>query len=297
MVRQSYIQTGVMSMNRVIISVINALSLLTLLAAGCGGDASIADELGMVPGLCFLHIHINRNMDIDLIPEEISELLPLWLCDSLIARGSFGVSLLGINLTDFTPQLLFLSRELGTDEMLQLGKDGFQCGTEENQQGYDLIDERGSMIGSITSRDGWTCLITGSGSDRSARRWLELETEESLVSDSDLISISESDADLTILVSHNTIAFISVIPTGMLSRGQIAMLNRVKDLIGMINPKALRLSLSIGNEEPPVIVLELQLVRDEDNITSFSISFSDTELTPDSQLGTEVIRFFNYLRP
>ncbi|MCK5117204.1 MAG: hypothetical protein KAR44_11435 [Candidatus Aegiribacteria sp.] len=263
-------------MNRVIISVITAL---TLLFSGCGGGTSIADELGMVPGLCFLYVHISESMDIDLIPEEFSEFIPLWLCDSLVLRGCFGVSLLGINLTDLTPQLLFLSRELGTDEMLQLGRTGFQCGAEENQQGYDLIDERGSMIGSIASRDGWTCLITGSGADRSARRWLELEKDQSLASDPDLISISESDADLTLLVSQNTIAFISVIPTGMLSRAQIAMLNQVKDMIGAINPKALMVSLSISNEEPPVITLELQLVRDGDNVTSFSVSFSDTELT------------------
>ena len=279
MVAQSYIQIGVMSMNRVIISVVAALSLITPLFSGCGGGASIADELGMVPGLCFLHVHISENMDIDLIPEEFNGFIPLWLCDSLAARGSFGVSLLGINLTDFTPQLLFLSRELGTDEMLRLGKEGFQCGSEENQQGYDLIDERGSMMGSVARRDGWTCLITGSGSDRSARRWLELETEESLASDPDLISISESDADLTILVSHNSIAFLSVIPTGMLSRSEIVILNRVKDIIGAVNPKALRLSLGISTDDPPVIVLELQLVRDGENVTSFSISFSDTELT------------------
>ena len=279
MVAQSYIQTGVMSMNRVIISVATALSLITLLFSGCGGGASIADELGMVPGLCFLHVQISENMDIDLIPEEISEFVPLWLCDSLAARGSFGVSLLGINLTDFTPQLLFLSRELGADEMLQLGKEGFQCGSEENQEGFDLLDERGSMIGSIASRDGWTCLITGSGSDRSARRWLELETGEWLALASDLISISESDADLTMLVSHNSIAFLSVIPTGMLSRSQIAILNRVKNLIGAINPKALRVSMGISDTEPPTITLELQLIRDGENFTSFSISFSDTELT------------------
>lgn len=266
-------------MNKVFVSVITALPLITLLFSGCGGGVSITDELRMVPGLCFLHVHISEITDIDLIPEQTGEFFPLWLCDSLAARGSFGVSLLGINLTDFTPQLLFLSRELGTDEMLQLGKDGFQCGSEETSQGYDLIDERGSMMGSVARRDGWTCLITGSGSDRSARRWLELEAEESLAADSDLISISESDADLTILVSYNSIAFLSVIPTGMLSRNEIVILNRVKDIIGAVNPKALRVSMTISDDEPPVIILELQLVRDGENVTSFSISFSDTELT------------------
>ncbi|NOQ22156.1 MAG: hypothetical protein GQ565_05860 [Candidatus Aegiribacteria sp.] len=266
-------------MNRIIVSVITVFLLLTPLFQGCGGGVSIQDELGMVPGLCFLHVHISCNMDIKLIPEEVNEFIPLWLCDSLNVRGDFGVSLLGVNLTDFTPQLLFLSRELGTDEMLQLGRTAFNCGSRENRQGYDLIDERGSMIGSIAGRDGWTCLITGSGSDRSARRWLELEKEESLASDSDLISISESDADLTILISHNSIAFVSVIPTGMLSRAQIGILNRVKDLIGAINPKALRVTLNISNEEPPLILLELQLVRNGSNVTSFSVSFSDTEFT------------------
>ncbi len=287
-------------MNRISISVITVFLLLTLLFPGCGGGASIQDELGMVPGLCFLHVHVSSDMNIDLIPNGINEFIPIWhmnidlipnginefipiwLCDSLNVRGDFGVSLLGINLTDFTPQLLFLSRELGTDKMLQLGTDGFHCGSEENQQGYDLVDERGSMIGSIACRDGWTCLITGSGSDRSARRWLELEKEESLASDSDLISISESDADLTVLISHNSIAFVSVIPTGMLSRAQITVLNRVKDLIQTINPKALRVSLDISNEEPPVTLLELQLVRNGDNVTSFSFSFSDTELTAEN---------------
>ena len=265
-------------MNRVFISVITAFPLFTLLFPGCGGEASIQDELGMVPGLCFLHVHVSRTMDIDLIPDSINEFIPLWLCDSLNVRGDFGMSLLGINLTDFTPQLIFLSRELGTEEMLQLGTAGFNCDAEENQQCYDLIDERGSMIGSIACRDGWTCLITGSGSDRSARRWLELEKEESLASDPNLMSISESDADLTILISHNSIAFVSVIPTGMLSRTQVAILNRVKDLIQAINPKALRISLNITDEEPQVTVLELQLVRDGENVTSFSFSFSDTEL-------------------
>ena len=271
-------------MNRILVSAITALSLITLLFSGCGGGVSITDELRMVPGLCFLHVHISENMDISHIPVEAGEFFPLWLCDSLAARGSFGVSLLGINLTDFTPQLLFLSRELGTDEMLRLGKEGFQCGSEETTQGYDLIDERGSMMGSVAERDGWTCLITGSGSDRSARRWLELETEESLASDPDLISISESDADLTLLISHNSIAFISVIPTGMLSRSEIVILNRVKDIIGAVNPKALRVSMAISDDKPPVIVLELQLVRDGENVTSFSISFSDTELTHENLL-------------
>ena len=273
-----------MSMNRVILSVIIALSLLTLVLHGCGGGTSIQNELEMVPGLCFLHVHVSENMDIDLIPEGFSEFLPLWLCDSLIVRGSFGVSLLGINLTDFTPQLLFLSRGLEMDGMLQLGKDGFHCSSEESQQCFDLIDDRGSMIGSIASRDGWTCLITGSGSDRSARNWLELGKEESLASDPELISISESDADLTLLVSQNTIAFISVIPTGMLSRAQVTMLGRVKNLIQEINPKALMISLDITAEEPPVITLELQLVRDGDNVTSFSVSFSDTEFTAENLL-------------
>ncbi len=267
-------------MIRSFVLVIIVSLLLTLLFPGCGGGASIQNELGMVPGLCFLHVHVSCNMDIDLIQDGINEFIPFWLCDSLNVRGDFGVSLLGINLTDFSPQLLFLSRELGTDEMLQLGTAGFLCGSEENQQGYDLIDDRGSMIGSIASRDGWTCLITGSGSDRSARRWLELEKEESLASDEDLISISGSDADLTVLISHNTIAFVSVIPTGMLSRAQVDILNRVKDLILEINPKALRVSLDISNEEPPVTFLELQLVRNGDNVTNFSVSFSDTELTP-----------------
>ncbi len=269
-----------MSMKRVTQSVFTMLLFLFMLSWSCGSGASMLDEMGMIPGLCFLYVHVSGNMDIDLLPDGINEFIPLWLCDSLNVLGDFGVSLLGVNLTDFTPQLLFLSKELGTEEMLLLGTAGFHCGSVEHQQGYDLIDDRGSMIGSIASRDGWTCLITGSGSDRSARRWVELEKEESLASDTDLISISESDADLTVLISHNSISFVSVIPTGMLSRAQVAILNDVKDLIQTLNPKALRISLEISNEEPSVTSLELQLKRGGDNVTTFTVSFSDTEFSP-----------------
>lgn len=268
-------------MNRVIVLLSGVFLFLSVFITGCGGKVSIQYELEMVPGLCFLHVHVGDNMNIGLIPDEINEFVPIWLCDSLHSRGSFGVSLLGINLTDFSPQLLFLSREVTTDEMLQLGTSGFNCGFEENPEGYNLIDDRGSMTGAITCRNGWTCLVTGSGADRTAGRWLELEEEESLASDIDLISISESDADLTVLISHNSIAFVSVIPTGMLSRAEISTLSNVKGLIQAIDPRALRISLDISGEDPQVTHLELQLVRDKDNVTTFSADFSDTELTPE----------------
>jgi hypothetical protein len=270
-----------MSMNRIISAVFFVLLLIVLHGSGCGGGTSIGEELENVPGLCFLHMHIDEGLDISLIPEQANSLFPLWLCDSLQSHGDFGVSLLGINLTDFTPQLLFLSRSLGTGEMLQLSEEGFGCNSEEIQNRFDLFDDRGSMIGSITSRDGWVCLITGSGSDRAAERWLELEREESLASDTDLFSISESEADLTVLISHNSISFLSVIPTGMLSRSQIRMLNQVKELIRTIDPIALSLSADVSDDDPQIIRLEADVVRSGGNITSMSLTFSDTEITPD----------------
>lgn len=280
-------------MNKFIVLLSVIFVFILLIFTGCGGDVSIQDELEMVPGLCFLHVHIGDNMNIGLIPDGINEFVPMWLCDSLHARGSFGVSLLGINLTDLSPQLLFLSRDAGTEEMLQLGTCGFGCDFEENLKRYNLIDDRGSMIGSIASRDGWTCLVTGSGADRTVGHWLELEREESLASDVDLILISESDADLNVLISHNSIAFLSVIPTGMLSRAEVRMLNKVKGIIQTIKPSALRISFDIIDEEPPVTFLEIQLVRDGDNVTTFSASFSDTELTPENLL--QIIRDGGFL--
>jgi len=272
-------------MNKITLSVFTVFLLPALFLSGCGDGTSAQDELKMVPGLCFLHVHIGDKMNIGLFPDEFSELIPIWLCDSLNVRGSFGVSLLGVNLTDFSPQLLFLSREVSPDEMLQLCTAGFQCSSEESSGHYDLVDSRGGMIGSIAGRDGWTCLVTGSGSDRSAGRWLELDAEESLASDSALISISEFDYDLTVLISHNSIAFVSLIPTGMLSRSQIAMLERVKELILVIDPRGIRISLEINNEEePPVTLLELQLVRGGDKVSTISLRFSDTELTAEDLL-------------
>jgi hypothetical protein len=282
-----------MSMNKVIVLLSVIFLFISALITGCGGDVSIQDELAMIPGLCFLHVHIGDNMNMGLIPDEVNEYIPMWLCDSLHTRGSFGVSLLGINLTDLSPQLLFLSREVTTDEMLQLGIYGFNCDFEENLEGYNLIDDRGSMIGSIAGRDGWTCLVTGSGADRTARRWLELERDESLMSDVDLISISESDADLSVLISHNSIAFVSVIPTGMLSRAEVRTLNKVKGIIQTIKPNALRISFSIIENELPVTLLEIQLVRDGDSITTLRTSFSDTGLTPEDLL--QIIRDGGFL--
>jgi len=267
-------------MNKSYYSVLIVFGFISAILSGCGSSRSIGDELEMVPGLCFLHVHVGSELNTELIPDDFDRFLPLWLCDSLRARGDFAVSLLGINLTDFSPQLLFLSSNIETDELVELGTYGFNCGFEEANETFNLIDDRGGLAGSIASRNGWTCLATGSGADRAARRWLELEKNESLASDADLLSISESEGDLTILVSQNSIAFVSVIPTGMLSRTEISMLARIKSIIQALDPRALRISLDIMDEEPPVTQLEFQLVRGENDVTVFSLSFSDTELTP-----------------
>jgi hypothetical protein len=256
-----------------------------ILSLGCGGGPSIADELKLVPGLCFLHIHVNAEMDLDLVPADAGLIMPLWLVDSLKSRGDLGISLLGVNLTDLSPQLMFLSRKVGPDEMAGIGMAGFDCDVEATGEGFDLVDQRGGILGSVAGRDGWTCLVTGSGSDRSTLRWLSMEEGESLAADSDLVAISESGADLTVLVSRNSINFLSVIPMGMLDRRQITYLNMARNIISDIGIRAVRISLDTVDEEPRGLFLELQLVRQDGYVTSLSAGFSDTGIAPDSLLA------------
>lgn len=263
------------------IGLATAVSLLVI-AAGCGGGPSITDELRVVPGLCFLHLHLSEDFDISLVPGVGETLLPLWLVDSLHSRGGLGISLLGVNLTDLSPQLLFLSGHVDPGEMVKFGEAGFDCEARETENGYDLVDSRGSIRGSIAGRNGWTALVTGSGSDRAASRWLSMEESESLAADSDLVSIAESDADITILASRNSISFLSVIPTGMLSRQQMSYLTIARNFIADLGLTAAGLSFDVTEEGTGGIEAEFRFVREGGHVAAISLGFSDTGIPPDS---------------
>ena len=137
----------------------------------------------------------------------------------------------------------------------------------------------------MAGRDGWTCLVTGSGSDRAAGRWLEMDESGSLASDTDLVAVAASDADLNILVSRNSISFLSVIPTGMLTRSQITYLNIARRIISDLGVAAARVSLDLTDGDPRGLFIELQIVREGGSVTSLSAGFSDTEISPDSLVG------------
>ena len=253
-----------------------------LIAMSCGNASSLQDELQMVPGLCFFHAHMSTDFNVELLPVNIRAFVPVWLCDSLLSRGNLGISLLSINLSDLSPQLLFLSSSMDADEMTPIAREGFGCNSVEAGDRTDLISDQGSMLGSISERNGWTCIITGTGSDRAVDRWLELEPVESLASDTDLVEISDSEADLTVLFSNNSISFLSVLPDGMLSRSERRILTNVRNVVQSVGLKALRISLDFIDANLPLTVLEIKLVRGDDYISSLSISFSDTGISPDS---------------
>ncbi len=255
---------------------------MLLIAMSCGNVSCLQDELQMVPGLCFLHAHMSADFNVELLPVNIRTLIPVWLCDSLLSRGDLGISLLSINLSDLSPQLLFLSYSMDADEMTSIAKEGFGCNSVEADDRIDLISDQGSVLGSISDRNGWTCLITGTGSDRAVDRWLELESSESLASDTDLMEVADSEADLTVLFSNNSISFLSVIPDGMFSRSERRTLANVRNLVQSAGLKALRISLNFIDADPPMTVLEIKLVRGDNYISSLSISFSDTGISPDS---------------
>lgn len=253
-----------------------------MIAMSCGNVSCLQDELQMVPGLCFLHAHMNADFNVELLPVNIRTLIPVWLCDSLLSRGNLGISLLSINFSDLSPQLLFLSSSMDADEITPIAREGFGCNSAEAGDRIDLISDQGSVLGSISARNGWTCLITGTGSDRAVDRWLELEPVESLAYDTDLMNIADSEADLTILFSNNSISFLSVIPDGLLSRSERRTLANVRNLVQSAGLKALRISLDFIDANPPMTVLEIKLVRGDNYISSLSISFSDTGISPDS---------------
>ena len=255
---------------------------MLLIAMSCGNVSCLQDELQMVPGLCFLHAHMSADFNVELLPENIEALIPLWLCDSLLSRGDLGISLLSINFSDLSPQLLFLSSSMDADEMTPIAREGFGCNSVEAGDRIDFISDQGSVLGSVSDRNGWTCLITGTGSDRAVDRWLELEPAESLASDNDLMEVADSEADLTVLFSNNSISFLSVIPDGIFSRSERRTLANVRNLVQSAGLKALRISLDFIDADPPLTVLEVKLVRGNDYISSLSISFSDTGISPDS---------------
>jgi hypothetical protein len=258
------------------------LSAMVFGIMGCGGGSSMSDELGMVPGLCFLHIHVIEGFDTAILPGSVSALMPLWLCDSLLAEGPLGISLVGVNLTDLTPQLLFLTRAFDPSELAALASSGMGCEIHESAGRLDLITSGGSLLGSAAGREGWSCLVTGAGADGAVDRWLALETEASLASDSGLVSIAGGSCDVTVLVSRNTISFLSFIPDGMLSRSERAMLNSVKALIQEIGPEALRIGVGIPSENPLDAYAEMELLRSGGYASFVRLEVSDTGLSLDS---------------
>jgi hypothetical protein len=256
------------------------IMILTLL--GCGGGTSLNDELLVVPGLCFLHVHVSEGFDTSIIPGSVASVMPLWLCDSLLSEGPLGISLIGVNLTDLTPQLLFLTRAIEPAELAELASSGMGCEVRETAGRLDLLTPGGSLLGSSAGRDGWSCLVTGAGADGAVDRWLTLEPEASLASDSGLASIARGDCNVTILVSRNTISFLSFIPDGMLSRSERAMLNSVKALIQEIGPEALRIGVGIPEKDPVAVFVELELVRTGGYTSTMRLEFSDTGISLDS---------------
>ncbi|MBD3278983.1 MAG: hypothetical protein GF388_11845 [Candidatus Aegiribacteria sp.] len=107
---------------------------------------------------------------------------------------------------------------------------------------------------------------------------MELTVEESMAADSNLAAIAETESDIAVLVSQNSISFLSVIPTGMMTRQQVRLLNSLKDLIRILQPKALEMGLVIQQDERLHVNLHLELVRDHGEISTLSVSFTDTEL-------------------
>lgn len=264
---------------RVVLSIAVILSLL-----GCG-DRGIAEEMEQVPGLAFLHVHVEKGFDRTLLPEGLGDMIPVWLCDSLLARGPLGVSLLGINLTDLSPQLQFLTGNMDEHELADIATVGFECSQAEKNGYIDLVSPGGSLVASVAGRDGWSCVIVGSGADAAVQRWLELSPEGSLAADSGLVGISRSTGQLSVLVSQNTISFLMFIPDGMLSRAEKAIMQTVRTAIDTVGPSALRLSLSSSGTGPYSIRLEIELLRSGGERSTLTLDLSDTAISPDSLAG------------
>jgi hypothetical protein len=250
-----------------------------LLACSCGSKG-LADELANVPSTVMLHIHLERPLPPQawsFIPGEYSPVDPGLLQD-LLDRGPLGISLVSVDLTNLRPQLFLLSSSVDPDTMLAIAARYIEFAADSAVSRIDLVSTQGRLLGSVASRDGWTCLYLGPAPEAIVPYWLELERERSLAADSALVSISrETGADVSILVPAGLVSFLQVAPIA----NWLPEWGDVETAMTLLQPRSARLDLSFSG----FVSVELQLVREAGKISRIRLEIEDSGFTPGEMLS------------
>ena len=253
-----------------------AALLACVLAASCCGGGPDGGDLAMVPAnsLCYIRISPDAaGLVSALMPEETSG-VPVGLLEDLLEAGPLGAAVISIDFTTLKPQLLFLSRGVDAGEMEHIASSRLGCRTEESRGRADLLTERGGILGSVASRDGWTCLYMGKAPTAVVGPWLEMEESGSLAADTGLAALEGGDAQLSLLLPGNMIDFLGLLP---LQRWYPSMAEMRTSFLSL-RPRALRVDLSTA----PYISLEARMVRQGGRHTRLSLELEDPGLSADS---------------
>lgn len=250
-----------------------------MLLAACG-RTGIRRELELVPSTVLAHFHAERQLPPEfwgLIPEGV---LPAdrSLFIDLLDRGPLGVSVVAVSLTDLEPQLLLLTRSAPPETLASLACACLGASPDSSPGRMDLTNSRGQVLGAVAGRDGWSALYLGPAPQSTLGRWLEMEKEESLASDSSLALLLEGDADLSLLIPSGLLSFLRVAPVEEWFAGW----SDVETAMSMLQPRAARLDLSFGTG----IALEARVVRQEERVARTRLELEDTGFTPGEMLAS-----------
>ncbi len=245
-----------------------------LLAIGCGGG--VRDELAMVPGTCLFHLHLEEGLSPSMLSELVSLDPSLVLAESLLTRGPVGVTLMGVDITSLSPQLLFLSSRVSRAEASELASNMMHLEESEGENRLDLSDDTGLIRASVAERRGWTALYLGPAADVTIDAWMRMEEVGSLASDEALMQALPGRHHLTLMLPGNLFTFVSLLPV----ERYVSWWGEYTAVARVIRPSALTLSLSWPSTGG--ISLEARLAREDGGMTAAELSITDTSITPDS---------------
>ncbi len=264
-----------MKRNGIFATVLLALSVLF---SSCGGDDPVP-ELQLVPGTSLLHVHMEPGLNSNLTAFVETNLNSFILADSLLKKGSLGISLVGIDISTLDPQLLLLTRNVTTEYATALAARVLELDPRQEENRVDLVSEHGFARASVTQRDGWTAIYIGPAPHITLGTWLELKRENSLAADTSLSAVVPDNRHVTVLFPGKLFGFLSLLP---LER-QIPWWTDYEDMAGKVKPAALSLSASwpeSDTDEP--VQASIILARRDGGISTIEISISDTHINADS---------------
>ncbi len=245
---------------------------------------SFQEELRMVPGTALAHCHISPSFDVDFLTYIPDNYISADFIADLLKKGPIGISITTFDFVNFSLQYLILSRNTSMDEMrtLLIGYYGGSAVLEDSR--VYIQNDSGSIIASITEKQGWTAVFIGYGSSAAAGRWLNMEEETSLAADSVLVCMTNAPADISALITNNTVILLNIFPGGFLPRTEQILLGATNSFISSLKVHAACINLSLPESRS---VVELSLIIGHANCTktSFMLEFDKANFPPDSLLN------------